>query len=565
LGLAYMISLAASLIVAVTLTPVLSHYFLHLKNESAHSRSPLIGTLHRLYERLLLNVLPRWKTVALLAVLAFAGSLTALLGAGRAFLPEFNEGSLTVTIVALPGTALETSGEIAQEIEMALLGFDEVVNTARRTGRGDLDSHSLGVHVSEIEVTLQMDARSKEAFLEALRQRLSQIGGADISIGQPISHRIDHMLSGSRAAIAVKIFGEDIYEQRRLAESIKKIVESVEGTVDVMIEEQSDVPQMVLKLKRDAMAIYGLSADELAETIQTAFYGTKATAVIEGNAIRDVVVRYRHDQSLDAEKIGAALVITPTGAQLPLKTFVEIKQTRMPAQISRENGVRKVALIANAAGRDLAGVVEEIRQKVEENIALPAGYHIEYGGQFESAERSAKRLMAAGAVVLAAIVLLLFMVFGSLRDALLVLVNLPLAVIGGVAGLYLSSKIVSIATLIGFITLFGIATRNGVMMVSHIQRLIDVEGVTNFKEAVVRGAKERLVPILMTAFAAGFAMIPLALSASEAGSEIQAPMAVVIFFGLLSSTILNMIVLPALYFRFGHYKNRLAQSESGAP
>jgi CzcA family heavy metal efflux pump len=555
LGLAYMIALAASLLVAITLTPVLSHYFLRFRDKSAHD-APLIRALERAYERLLRGVLYRWKMIATASALAFLVSLWALLGAGKTFLPEFNEGSLTVTIVALPATALQTSSEIAAEVERVLLSFDEVKNTARRTGRGELDSHSLGVHVSEIEVALKMGKRSKEDFLAALRGALSEVGGVNISIGQPISHRIDHMLSGTRAAIAIKVFGEDIYQLRRLAESMKGVVESVEGAVDVMIEEQSDVPQILLKMKRDAMAVHGLRADELAEMIQTAFYGTPAATVYEGNALREVVVRYKHSSALDLEKIAASLAVTPTGAQLPLGHFVQIEKRRAPSQVSRENAVRKVTLMANTAGGDLVGIVEEIRAKVENSLTLPDGYYVTYGGQFESAQRSTKRLLAVSAAVFVVVVLLLYRVFGSFRDALLVLVNLPLALIGGVAGLYFSGGVVSIATLIGFITLFGVATRNGVMLVAHIQRLIDAREVQHFKEAVIRGAKERLVPIMMTALATGFAMIPLALSAGEAGSEIQAPMAVVIFFGLLSSTILNMIVLPALYFRFGAHKKR---------
>lgn len=559
LGLAYISSLIASLFIAITLTPVMSYYFLKVKKSSVHQESRFLQWLQNSYDTLLRATMHHWKMISLVSLGLFGATLLYLFQAGKSFLPEFNEGSLTVSIVSFPGTALETSGALALEVEKRLLGFEEVQTVTRRTGRGELDVHALGVHASEIEVTLAMKECSKEAFLEALRADLQKVSGLNITIGQPISHRIDHMLSGSKASIAIKVFGENIYERRKIAESIKNIVESVDGTVDVMLENSGDLPQVTMKMHRDKMALHGISVEELSTIIETAFYGTKVTKVIEGNTLRDVVVKYDDTKRLNLEKIKATLVKTALGSEIPLHTLVEIKEARMPYQVSRENGMRKTVLTSNVAQRDVVSIVKEIQTRVHNEITLPKGYRLEYGGQFKSATESTKRLMVLSIAVFIGVFLLLFMAFNSLKDALLILVNLPLALIGGVIGLYYAGGVISVATLIGFITLFGIATRNGVIMIAHIHNLMTKEGVKEFEEAVRRGAKERLIPIIMTAFSAGLAMVPLALGMGEAGSEIQAPMAMVILFGLFSSTLLNMIVLPALYFRFGENRFKKAK------
>lgn len=550
LGLAYVSSLFASLVVALTITPVLSYYFLKLKDSKVHESRHIIALVST-YEKILQATVYRWKALAISSLALFVIALGYLMTAGKSFLPEFNEGSLTVSVVSLPGTSLETSSILGGEVEAALLSFKEVVSATRRTGRGDLDPHAQGVHSSEIEVTLSLGKQNKEAFLHELREKLSTISGVNITIGQPISHRIDHMLSGSKAAIAVKVFGDNIYEQRKIAQQIKELMQTVDGTVDVMVENQSDLPQLTLTFNREVMATYGVGIEELGDIVKTAFYGLSMTKVYEGNALYDVTLKYDMPQKVNLEQIQSTLIKTRTGAEVPLKALVAMSYTQMPYMISREDVERKSVITANVAERDLVGVVDEIKEKVAKEIQLPKGYRVEYGGQFESAKESTRMLMTLGALVFAGVFLLLYTAFGSFKDAILILVNLPLALIGGVLGLYLADGVLSIATLIGFITLFGIATRNGVMMISHIKNLMHNEGVKDFQEAVLRGAKERLVPILMTALAAGLAMIPLALGSGEAGSEIQAPMAIVILFGLLSSTILNMIVLPALYLRFG--------------
>ena len=556
LGMAYVSALVASLIVAITITPVLSYYFLKIKSKNVHETSSFLLVLVNTYEKVLTFTIYRWKMLVISFGILFGIAGIFLFNAGKSFLPEFNEGSLTVAVVSLPGTALEKSDALGGRVEEVLLGFKEVISVTRRTGRSELDPHAQGVHASEMEVELKMESRSKEDFLEALRKEFATVAGVNISVGQPISHRIDHMLSGSKAAIAIKVFGEDINEQRSIAKRIKDVVEKVEGTVDVMVENQTDLPQLVMDFNRPVMASYGVSVAELSTIIQTAFYGTEATKLIEKNRLYDVVVKYKQKENVDLDVIKSTLIQTSSGAQVPLNALVKISEARMPYMISREGMERKTVLTSNVSNSDLVGIVEEIQTAIEKDIILPKGYRIEYGGQFISAHESSNILMILGTLVIFGVFLLLYLAFGSMKDATLILVNLPFALIGGVIGLYVSGGVVSIATLIGFITLFGIATRNGVMMISHIHNLIRIEGIKDFEKAVKQGAKERLIPILMTALAAGLAMVPLALGVGEAGSEIQAPMAMVILFGLFSSTLLNMIILPALYLRFGSLESK---------
>lgn len=552
LGFAYVVSLAASLLVAITVTPVLSSLFLpnsKIVQENAEPR--FIRGLHDRYRRLLTATVDHWQRVALASVVLLASALVALALAGRAFLPDFNEGTLTVSMATLPGTSLEESDRLGQMVEHILLSHPEVVETARRTGRAEGDPHAMDVSASEMEVTLKMGERSKEDFLAALRQDLASVPGTQVVIGQPISHRIDHMLSGNRSNIAVKIFGPDLNELRRMTSDIKTLVKTVPGAVDVSDEQQSDIPFLTMRFKRDALARHGLSVRQVAEAVETAFSGVAVSRVQQGQATYDLAVRFdpSHKASLDA--VRATLVTTSGGARLPLSALADIRNDRAPYYITRENVQRKMVVMANVAGRDLASVVDDIRSKVATQVKLPQGYHIEYGGQFESAEEASRVLILLGLAVTVGIFLLLFVAFKTARDALLVMLNLPLAIIGGVIGVFATGGVLSVASIIGFITLFGIATRNGVMMIAHIHHLVEHEGVRDAREAVIRGAEERLVPILMTALAAGLALVPLALAAGQPGSEIQSPMAVVILFGLASSTMLNMVVVPSLYLRFG--------------
>lgn len=552
LGFAYVVSLGASLLVAITVTPVLSSLFLpNSKIVQQNTEPRFIQRLHEQYRRLLTATVGRWQLVAAVSLGLLAASLVALSLAGRAFLPDFNEGTLTVSTATWPGTSLEESDRLGQMVEQILLSQPEVVATARRTGRAEGDPHAMDVSASEIEVTLKMGERSKEAFLSALRSDLASVPGTQVVIGQPISHRIDHMLSGNRSNIAVKIFGPDLNELRRLTTDIKALVKTVHGAVDVSDEQQSDIPFLTMRFKRDALARHGLSIRQVAEAVETAFSGMAVSRVQQGQATYDLTVRFDPSHKANLEAVRATLITTASGARLPLSALADIRNDRAPYYITRENVQRKMVVMANVAGRDLASVVDDIRSKVATQVKLPQGYHIEYGGQFESAEEAGRVLVVLGLVVTVGIFLLLFVAFRTARDALLVMLNLPLAIIGGVVGVYVTGGVLSVASIIGFITLFGIATRNGVMMIAHIHHLVEEEGVRDARDAVIRGAEERLVPILMTALAAGLALVPLALAAGQPGSEIQSPMAVVILFGLASSTLLNMVVVPALYLRFG--------------
>jgi Cu/Ag efflux pump CusA len=418
---------------------------------------------------------------------------------------------------------------------------------------------------SEIDLTLDMNAperiglprRGRAELLDALRADVAAVPGVKATFGQPIGHRIDHMLSGTRASIAVKIFGKDLYKLRQLANHVESIMSEIPGVVDLSAEQQNDIPIHRVEFDRDAIARFGLHVGDVSAALKTAFRGDAVTQVLEGRNAFDLAVYTGNPSSQDpwsnatAAMVGEVLVDTPAGAKIPLKALARISQERGPNMISRENAQRKIVVMCNTAGRALGDVVADIQLAVAERVKLPQGYTVQYGGQFESAEETRRRLSILGIVVVLGIGFLLHVVFGSLRDALLIMLNLPLALIGGVAGVYLTSGVLSVASIIGFISVFGIAARNGIMMVSHIRHLQRYEGVDDFREAVHRGAMERLAPIVMTALATGLALIPLAVSGEQPGREILTPMAVVIVFGLLSSTFLNMIVVPALFVRFG--------------
>ncbi len=552
LGFAYAVSLLASLAVAVTVTPVLCSLLLpRSKIVRAAHESKFSLWLKARYRPVFEATLAHWRAIGIASIVGTVLTLLALLSAGRAFLPDFNEGSLTVNVTTLPGTSLEQSDALAGRVEKILLAQPEIIATGRRTGRAELDPHAQEIYASEIEVTLKMGERSKEALLAYLRIEFSGISGAQVVIGQPISHRIDHMLSGTRANIAIKLFGKDLYELRRLGKQIEDQVKAVPGAVDVNLEQQSELPFVMVDFDRSALARYALTVREASHVIETAFFGSVVSRVLEGDANVDLVVRLPDAARDSVETMQALQVSTPQGARVPLSAIARVERSRGPNQIGRENVQRRIVVMANVAGRDLTGVVDDARSRIERNVKLPAGYHVEYGGQFESAAAASRTLLLLGAGVVIGIFLLLYLAFSSTRDALLVMLNLPLALLGGVAGMWLSGGILTVASIIGFITLFGIATRNGVMLISHIHHLASEEGVVDAIERVRRGAQERLVPITMTALATALALVPLALSAGEPGSEIQAPMAIVILAGLLSSTVLNMLVLPALYLRFG--------------
>jgi Cu/Ag efflux pump CusA len=432
-----------------------------------------------------------------------------------------------------------------------MLAQPEVVATARRTGRAEYDEHVQGVEAAEIDVGLRETARPRAELLAELRRGFATLPGTNVTIGQPISHRIDHMLSGTRANIAVKVFGDDLGTLRRLGEHVRDATSRVPGVVDLSLEQQMDIPFVRFVLNRAAIAHYGLRADDVAEAVETSFAGVTVGRIFDRGAAFDLIVKFDAASNADFDRIADLPVDTPTGTPVPVRLLADVRREQGPNMILRENVQRRIVISCNVAGRDLGGVIDDIKSAISQSVPMPAGYRVEYGGQFESEQSASKRLLVLGIAVVAALFMLLVLAFGRSRDAVLVMVNLPLALIGGVAGVFLSGGVLSVASMIGFITLFGIATRNGIMLVSHIHHLMDVEGVTDFREAVERGAHERLVPILMTAMAAGLALIPLALGGGKTGSEIQTPMAIVILCGLTTSTLLNMIVVPTLYLKYG--------------
>ena len=551
LGFAYIVALGASLLVAITVTPALASLILPNSRTVQKAEEPrLVEWTKEAFAPILDATLHRWKLVAGVAVLGLAGAGMALSLAGQSFLPEFNEGSLTVSVVTKPGTALEESDRLGRMVEDILISHPEVTSTARRTGRAEQDPHAQAVYASEIDVSLDLGDRPKADLLRELRQELSAVPGTNIVIGQPLSHRIDHMLSGTRANIAVKLFGPELDELRRLSKEVKGAMESVPGVVDLARQPRAQIPFLSVDFNRDAIARHGLRVEQVAETLRTAFTGQTVSRVMEGQTAFDLVVRLPPSAKRDLDAIRELSITAPDGARIPLHAFADIRETRGPNTIMREDVARKMIVIANVDDPDLVGVVRDVQQRVSEAVPMPQGYRIEYGGQFQAAQEASNALFWLGLAVLAGIFLLLYVAFNSVRDAVLVMINLPLALIGGVAGLFVAGGILSIATMTGFIALLGIATRNGVMLVSHIHTLREQEGESAVG-AVRRGTLERLIPILMTALSAGLGLVPLAMGAGEPGSEIQAPMAMVILYGLLSSTVLNMVVLPALYLRFG--------------
>ena len=555
LGFAYLIAITASLLVALTVTPALCALLLPKLAARPDGDGWVVRHLKRGYGRALRWTLGHIRVTVASALLLAAGAAALLPFLGRSFLPEFNEGALTISAVTLPGTSLAESDARGRRIEEILLAFPEVVSTARRTGRAELDEHAQDVNSTEIEVRLRRTDRPRAEFLAELRRGLDRVPGMSFTIGQPISHRIDHMLSGTRAAVAVKLFGDDLFTLRLYAEQIRRVMARVDGAVDVAIEQQIDIPQVIVDFDLDRVARAGTHRGELAETMEVALAGKKVTQVLEGQRTYDVVVRYASAER-DVEELRRLPIDVPGHGLLPLGMLASVRRDVGPNTIVREGTQRKMVIMANVSGRDLGSVVEDIQARVEREVQLPEGYHVVYGGQFESQRRASRTLLLLGLAVVVGIFLVLQLAFASSTRALVIMVNLPLALIGGVVAVFATDRVLSIGSLVGFITLFGIATRNGIMLLSHYEHVRTVEGAS-LDETVHRGSLERLSPVLMTALCAGLALVPLVLAAGEPGNEIQAPMGVVILGGLLTSTLLNLFVVPALYLwsaRRGHHQ-----------
>lgn len=548
LGIAFIVALFASLIVSITLTPVLASYLLtgdKMLNKQ-HKESWLVERLNRIYSTTLTKVMKIKKAVLIGAGALFIIALLAMSQLGRSFLPEFNEGSLVISAVSLPGISLEESNKIGTQVEQALLSVPEIKITTRRTGRAELDEHAQGVNAAEIDAPFELNERSRDDFMKEVREKLAEISGANITIGQPIGHRIDHMLSGTRANIAIKIFGTDLNTLFTISNSVKKEIEGVEGVVDLSVEQQIEIPQIQIKAKRDLLTHYGITIGQFNEFIDVAFAGEKVSEIYEGNKAFDLILRFNDANKGKIENIRNALIDTYSGQKVPLYYVADIVSTSGPNTINRENVQRKTVVSANVAGRDQKSVVEDIQKIINEKVDLPEDYHIEYGGQFEAEAEASKTLMIASLLSLLVIFLILFQEFKKVKTASIILLNLPLALIGGVFSIYFTSGILSIPAIIGFITLFGVATRNGILLVSHYQTLHS-EGL-NLYDTVIQGSKDRLSPILMTALTAGLALIPLAIASDLPGNEIQSPMAKVILGGLFTSTLLNIFIVPIVYY-----------------
>ena len=560
LGIAFIVALFASTVVALTLTPVLCSYMLTTKKAlKKNEKEPFVSrTLKVWYKKALEWALRHKKVVIGTSAALLIFTIIIMTGLGRSFLPPFNEGSLTINISTMPGISLEESDNMGRMAEKILLDIPEIQTVARKTGRAELDEHALGVNVSEMEAPFELDKRSRDEFLADVRQRLGELKGVNIEIGQPISHRIDAMLSGTKANIAIKLFGNDLNKLYNIGGQIKEAIQGIDGIADLTLEQQIERPQLQIKPKRDMLAKYGIPLPEFSEFINVALSGKVVSQVYEGGRVFDLTVKVHDDDKANMELIGN-LMIDANGQKIPLHYVAEILPLVGPNTISRENVQRKIVVSANVAGRDLNGVVKDIQKTVGEQITLPEGYHVEYGGQFESEQAASRTLFLTSVISILLIFLLLFNEFHSMPLSGIIMLNLPLAIIGGVLSIWFTSGIISIPAIIGFISLFGIATRNGILLVSHYNHLRS-EGMS-LHDSVILGSLDRLNPILMTALTSALALIPLAVGGDLPGNEIQSPLAQVILGGLLSSTLLNGFVVPIMYLLLNHKQKEIENLE----
>ena len=555
LGIAFIVALAASTVVALTVTPVLCSYLLGKekikKQNNENSDSAVARKMKQWYGSALTFVLGHKKGVLGGTIGLFVVALGCFFTLGRSFLPPFNEGSFTINISSLPGISLEESDKMGHRAEELLLSIPEIQTVARKTGRAELDEHALGVNVSEIEAPFELKDRSRSELVAEVREKLGTIVGANEEIGQPISHRIDAMLSGTKANIAIKLFGDDLNRMFTLGNEIKSAIQGIPGIADLNVEQQIERPQLVISPKREMLAKYGISLPEFSEFVNVCLAGEAVSQVYEKGKSFDLTVRVKDNLRDEMEKIRNLMIDTGDGQKIPLNYVAEIRSAMGPNTISRENVKRKIVISANVADRDLRSVVNDIQAQVDAQIKLPEGYHIEYGGQFESEQAASRTLALTSFMSIVVIFLLLYHEFRSVKESAIILINLPLALIGGVFALLITTGEVSIPAIIGFISLFGIATRNGMLLISHYNHLQQEEGYGVY-DSVIRGSLDRLNPILMTALSSALALIPLALSGDLPGNEIQSPMAKVILGGLLTSTFLNGFIIPIVYLMMHH-------------
>lgn len=556
LGIAYIVALGMSLIVAMTVTPLLcrmmltdGEYLAKNEQDKHFTRRLTEGYAHSLEWMLSHQRIVVGTTLTML--LAAVGLFFTM---GRSFLPDFNEGSAVISAVTNPGTSLDVSDKLGNLMECELMKVPEVTGTARRTGRGELDEHSQSVNSAELDVQFTLKDRSREEVFNDMRQHLVSIPGIAVTIGQPLGHRIDHMLSGTRANIAIKLFGTDLSRMQMLGNQIKQSIEGIEGLVDVAVEQQSSTPQLQIRANRRTLARYGISIDDFNRFVDLAFSGEKIADIYEDQRRFDLVIRLRDNYTSSIEAIKRSLIDAGNGRKVPLEEVADIVSTAGPGAITRENVQRKLVISSNVSGRDLKSVVEDVQQTITENVSLPEGYRVEYGGQFESAQNASRTLFVTTMIALLVIFLLLMGEFHKVSLSMIVMVSLPLALIGGVLAVAATSGVVSIPSIIGFITLFGVATRNGILLVSRYEHL-KTEG-KSIHDAVFGGSIDRLNPILMTALTSALALIPLVLNGDKPGNEIQSPMGIVVLGGLLTSTLLNIYVMPIIYVWYNKKNNK---------
>ena len=547
LGIAFISALCASTIVALTLTPVLCSYLLGKKkgsDDNIEQEPYVVRKMKAGYLKLLTLNLRNRKIVLSCTGAALMFTLVILAGMGRSFLPPFNEGSFTINVSTLPGISLEESDKIGARVEKILLGIPEIKTVGRKTGRAELDEHALGVNNSEIEAPYELDKRSKAELLEDIRHKLEVIPGINVEVGAPITHRIDAMLSGTRANIAIKLFGTDLNNMYTIGNDIKEAISGVEGLADLNVEQQVERPQLQIVPKADMLAKYGITMPEFSQMVSVLLAGETVSQVYEGNKSFDLTLKVSDESRATAHDI-RNLMVDADGRKIPLSNIAEVKSSMGPNMINRENVARKLVISANVTERDLSGAVADIQHIIDEKIKLPEGYHVEYGGQFESEQAASRTLLVASIFAILAIFILLYNQFRNVTESLVILLNLPLALIGGVLVIWFGDGIISIPAIIGFISLFGIATRNGILLVAHYNDLM-AQGYNVF-DSVIKGSADRLNPILMTALTSALALIPLVIGGDLPGNEIQSPMAAVILGGLFSSTLLNGFVIPIMY------------------
>lgn len=558
LGIAFITALAASTCVALTLTPVLCSYLLKTRTNQAvpgNADSPVARRLKQGYTWTLQATLRHSRILiggTLLLTLIAIGLFFTL---GRSFLPPFNEGSLTINVSSLPGISLEESDRLGRRAEELLLSVPEIQTVARKTGRAELDEHALGVNVSEIEAPFELQERSRSEMMAEVRSKLGTLAGANIEIGQPISHRIDAMLSGTKANIAIKLFGDDLGRMFILGNQIKNRIEGIEGIADLIVEQQIERPQLHIVPRREMLAYYGITLPQFAQFVRVALRGEEVSQVYEQGKSFDLTVRLRQELKDRTGQIADLTLDGANGQKIPLAEVAEIRSSMGPNTINRENVKRKIVVSANIAGRDLLSVVRDIQEAIDRDISLPEGYHVEYGGQFESQQAASRTLLLTSLMAIVVIFLLLYNEFRDFSESAVILINLPLALIGGVLSLWVTGGEISIPAIIGFISLFGIATRNGMLLISHYKSL-QAEGKLSLYDCVVQGSTDRLNPILMTALTSALALVPLALGGDLPGNEIQSPMAQVILGGLLTSTLLNGFVIPAVFLKLARGRSK---------